>query len=224
MADNILVDEEGVPFPEGSDDLPSAHKGFLIVANGDTLAARLRRDRFISEDPDEFVPLAGKGDFFTYLADQRGRDGAYIFNGARDTIARVAEFNNNPPSLEEGFNVYDYIPRDFVAHDGSAPLSQIGTKTRIAIKFPHAFEKTRALQLKRSAYSDTRMGKVAHFTKEGLYEEFFFTKSPDLEGGIGGVYRRFERDESGLLVPVYERVVGLEGDYAVRDNYAIAER
>ena len=207
MENGVLVDEEGLPFQEGSDELPNPHKGFLIVANGDTLAERLRRDRFISEDPDEFVRLYGEGDFFTYLSEQRGKDGAYIFNGAKDSIARVAELNNHPPSLDEDFDVYNYVPRDFVAYDGSVPVQgNLGTKTRIAIKLPHAFQNTEAYQLKRSAYGPTRMGKVTHFTTMGLDEEFFFTIPPlDLgyeeDMGIDGVNRKYTRDENGL-VPV----------------------
>ncbi len=226
MADGVLVDEEGLPFQEGSDDLPSAHKGFLIVANGDKLAERLRKDRFISEDHDGFVYLDGKEDFFSYLSEQRGRDGAYVFNGARDSIVRVSELNNNPPSLEEDLDVYNYVPRDFVSFDGSVPPEgNLGTKTRIAIKFPHAFQNTSAYQLKRSAFGPTRMGKVTRFTRAGLEEEFFFTKQ-DFEGdeGIVGVHRRYARDETGLLMPVYEGVVPLEGDYVVsREAYATAE-
>ena len=177
------------------------YKGVLIVSNGKTLASKLSQGGVIHDDPEdlEFFTLQNKEDLASYLTLQRQKDGAYIFDGVNNQITRVGELNNNPSSLRER-KIYSMAPPDFLSYDGSIPLREMGTKTRLAIKMPLAYQDTSSYLIKRSAFGNTGLGKVAHFGQNGLMQEFFFEHKPDYQGSfinpehkIVGVYRRWKR-------------------------------
>jgi len=196
--DGRITDARGFPLHEGSDVNTPPYHGVLIVANGDTLAQRLRQDRVIHDEPTLFSPFRTVEDLSLYFPRQEDCDGAYIYDGVHRTIARVGEINNNPPSLPEFFEPYAFIPEDFVSYTSAIANDRIGTKTRLAIKLPHAFPHTETYQVKRSAYGPLGLGKVTHFGKEGLQEEFFlhydpYSKGPFIAGGQGivGIYRKY---------------------------------
>jgi hypothetical protein len=205
----ILV--EGQHLKEGSD-IKTPHQGMLIIANGDTLVDRLRKGEIIFDEPEPFTTLSDKNDFFTYLDKQIDCDGAYVFDSVNSRITRVDELNNSPRSLPRELNIYDMIPNDFVSSDGSI-YNSLGTKTRLAIKIPHAYPNTEAFQIKRSAYTHLGMGKVTHFDRDGLNEEFFFrTFWEDQQLTlrlIKGVYRTYSR-ENDKLIRVSQRIIDLK--------------
>lgn len=217
MVNNRLVDEKGRPLKEGYD-TRTPHQGFLIVANGDTLAGRLRKDEVILDDHIEFVKVPGLNEFFDYLSANEDSDGAYVFDGINTSITRVGELNNNPPSIPRGLSVYDYVPSDFVsyAHDVGVK-NKLGTKTRLAIKLPHAYGNTETYQIKRSSYGNTGMGQVTYFGPEGLKEQFFFMapdKNPkyyraNSPNELYGVHRKYTRD-GNKVIPVLEEIVSLK--------------
>src|SRR3989344_651756 len=202
----VYHDSEG-PLMEGFDRRAPAHNGFIIIANGDTLVGKLKGAGMVFDDLGGFVPVRNRESLFRYLEDNAHADGAYIFNGVDRSITRVSEVINNPASLPPEFDMFSMIPKDFVSYDGSVSNTNIGTKTRLAIRLPHAYEDTETFQVKRSPYGPTRMGKVTHFTRDGLKEEFFF----DYQGGeVVGVYREYERDEERGLIRTLEKVVDIE--------------
>lgn len=210
---NGALDDKGGKYKEGTDK-GCPYDGVLIIANGSTLADRLVEDKVIHHKPNEFLGIPSKNNLFDYLNQQSGEDGSYIYDSHRERIANVMEFNNSPPNLSTDFDIYSMIPSDFTSADGSKPLDTIGTKTRLAIKMPQAYQNTEAFQIKRSRYGTLGMGKVTHFSDQGLVEEFLFTYDPSSDGpfvhkkkGIIGLLRTYQRDGNGPLYRASEKVV-----------------
>ena len=213
----VVYNKKG-KYEEGTDN-GCPYQGVLIIANGSTLADRLEEDKVIHDQPDPFYQISNSGKFFDYLNRQATDDGAYIYDSVNERITRVAEINNGLP-LPRDFPVYEQIPGDFTSENGNLPLSAIGTKTRLAIKMPYAYQDTEAFQIKRSRYGSLGMGKVTHFTNQGLAREFLFAYNPispddqsspgpfiDQEQGIIGLLRTYQRDGAGILYQVSEEQV-----------------
>ena len=198
------------------DDEVEAYKGVLIVADGSTLINRLEHDRVIHDNPAdlEFTTIASMGDLFRYLANQKNSDGAYLFNKESGKITRVCEINNSMPNMPDESSMHRMIPDDFVSFDKKImSYRNIGTKTRLAIKIPHAYDDSETYQIKRSSYGKLGMGKVTHFNKQGLVEEFFFnldimaTNSTSQMSKISGMHRKYNKSPDGRLVKVSESVI-----------------
>ncbi len=190
---------------EGSDK-GQLYEGVLIVANGATLMDRLVEDEVILSKPQPFTHLENKRDFFAYLTSQDDSDGAYVFDGVNQRITKASEFNNNPP-LPAPVEYSSLVPADFLSFAGDVDVhddSKYGTKTRLAMKIPQAYQNTDTFQIKRSAYGPLGMGKVTHFNRQGVVEEFFFQYEP-LSQRINGVYRSYSRNEVGQLMRQSER-------------------
>jgi hypothetical protein len=212
------------PIPEGKEN--ELYDGVLIVKNGNTTLDRLLKDGWIKNDVVEgFADVKNKEELGRYFDTQEGCDGAYIMDSVNDRITRVYELNNNKktgvydflkaslssmlstlgwqkpirPKLEE------FVPADFVRYGNKTPVQgkDIGTKTRLAIKWPLQYGNVETYQIKRSAYTPLGMGKVTRFNKHGLAEEFFL--KPENEG-IVGVHRKY-RHEGGKIVLDSEEVV-----------------
>ena len=209
IENGVLYNKKG-KYEEGTDN-GCPYQGVLIIANGSTLADRLVEDRVIHDEPDAFYQISSSGKLFDYLDRQATDDGAYIYDSVNERITRVAEINNGLP-LPRDFPVYDQVPKDFTSENGHLPLGVIGTKTRLAIKMPHAYRDTEAFQVKRSRYGLLGMGKVTHFTRQGLAREFLFAYNPissddhssprpfiDREQGIIGLLRTYQLDGAGTL-------------------------
>ncbi|MEK6863350.1 MAG: hypothetical protein AABW53_01500 [Nanoarchaeota archaeon] len=197
------------------------YTGVLLVANGTTLIDRLSEGDVIKDDPEDvrFEDVKDKEAFFRYLSLEQGNDGAHIYDGVNKRIARISEFNNNPP-LQEKIPLGAMVPADFLSSDGSVLPKHVGVKTRLAIKMPLAYDHTSTFQIKRTAYGNTGLGKVTHFGPQGLKEEFFFHYDPTSNGpfvdekhGIVGVYRAYERNEKGELVKTMEQLIGDPREY-----------
>lgn len=173
-------------------------KGLLIVANGKTLVIDLISDGTVSKkDIAQFEKIKSHSNFFRYLERQKHKDGAFIYDGANKRIARVMEFSNRP-NMPGKLKLEEKVPFDFIHANPQEPLRHhLGTKTRLAIRLSAAYPDVEAYQIKRTAYG-AGLGKVTHFTKKGLVEEFFFACKPKSikqlvpEKGIVGVYRRYE--------------------------------
>lgn len=207
--------KEGKPHREGEEE-NEWYTGILIVANGSTLYDRLFADKVVLDgEMDPAVRVENVDGLATYLSEQHNGDGAYVFNGQTQEIRRVYELNNNPASLSQDVWLEEVLPSDFCADNGSVSVRRnSGTKTRLAAKLPRAYEDCHTFQIKRTAYTPLGVGKVTHFTKQGLLEEFFFRYAPHAEGpfidearGIVGVYRRYGRDDGGELVRLEEQLV-----------------
>lgn len=201
--DNLLPIEK-YDIKEGSDRNVHYH-GFLFMVDGPKILDNLRNQGMINdnletltEDYHSSVPLEDNHNFLNYLKQQEseGDDGAYIFNSVNGKIVRVSELNNNP-RLPEDFSLIKRIPHNFINYDHIGSLTEtdsrkIGTKTRIAIKIPASMDNVHAYQVKRSPYGNKStgigMGKVTHFDKYGLDEEFFFKRN---DGVVVGVYRYY---------------------------------
>jgi hypothetical protein len=202
---------DGEPIRERQEN--EMYKGVLIIANGDTLVSRLIKSGLANpEDVDSFNPVRGRDDFFELLNRQEGCDGAFIYDGINDQMTRVYELKH---STNDKIKLVEMLPKDFVQYNGNmVNVRDLGLKTRLAATLPPEYI-IDAYQIKRTAYTDFGMGKVTHFDRDGLKEEFFLAYDPqskgpfiDEEQKIVGKYRRYER-EDGRLKRVMDRIVKL---------------
>jgi len=202
------------------------YTGVLLVANGTTLVDKLSEGHIIEDDPRDlyFVNAESKEDFFNYLSEEKGNDGAHIYDGVNKRIARIMDFNNRPP-LAEKAPVYSLVPDNFLSSDGSVSPKYMGVKTRLAIKMPLAYDSTHTYQIKRTPYENTGIGKVTHFGPDGLVEEFFFRHMPEHKGQfinqehkIMGVYRCWERRSDHSWHLRSEELVADPTEYFSRRN------
>ncbi len=215
IRNGVLANQRGA-IPEGSD-VSCPYSGVLIVANGSHLAERLLQDRVVGDDEiSGFKEIPTKTELSRYLPQKEAEDGAYVFDGTKSRMTHVQELNNSPPGLPADFVMYHMVPANFFYASGQGPRPKIGTKTRLAIKLPHAYHDTETFQIKRSRYGPLGMGKVTHFTIDGLVEEFLFEYDPTKtnpdhgrRSGIAGKIRTYQRNDSGLYL-ASEQAVNLD--------------
>lgn len=191
------------------------YNGLLLAANGDTLTDKLlREDIVLDEEITEPAAVPDREGLFSYLrrevgSDNADPDGAFIYDNVNKMITRVYDLNNTPGKLERlqysSFN--GAIPPDFFTLTGEQ--RKLGTKTRMALKLPRAYPEIHTFQIKQTAYTPLGLGKVTHFTKDGLREEFFFRVDHHDSENIVGVYRRYVT-EGGKIVLAQERVIDKE--------------
>ena len=194
------------PLNEGTDE-NDAYIGVLILSDGTDLLDNLVENEVITGDEDDIDPFEDTPDytpFQRYINNQQNSDGAYVFNAINQIMARVYELNNNPKSLSRFTNksLLDNIPPDFVTTDRKDinPKRSLGTKTRLAIKLPLAYDDVDAFQIKRTAYTPLGMGKVTHFTRQGLKQEFFFKYEDNRIIGVHRTYDQGEMTESRMYI------------------------
>ena len=223
IQDGIFSFPEGHDIEEGYEEntLPS-YKGLVIFANGDTLIDKLRENEVILDKKEpEFREINSNTSLFNYIDSVRNSDGAYVFNSIKSKMAKVRLLNNNPYHCKD-VSLEDMLPENFLSEDGSVDTDEIGTKTRLAATLPAVYtdeskgQNVETYQIKRTAYGNLKMGKVTHFDKDGLNEEFFLQYDPEHKGSfineeakIVGVYRRYER-LAGDLIQMDEVKVGRE--------------
>ncbi len=214
IQDGQVLDFKGKPLPVGRENPYTA--GCLILADGQTLADRLRGDDRIildTEEP-EFLPAANYTTFERFLDQQITEDGAFVYDGRNRQMARVTEFNNKGDSLlaeRIRDNAGKYLPPDFLTYGATSPQKNVsgklGTKTKLALVLPIFLStndwQVHAYQIKRTAYGQPGMGKVTHFGRNGLEEEFFVKYEPDSvgpfldeEARLVGVYRKYAWDSA----------------------------
>lgn len=202
-----LYSPAGRRLQEGSDKDQLYH-GFLIVANGDTLVDKLFHERIVLDDtPPKFHSVPTRSDLFSYLSrqEENGDDGAFVYDSKNGRIGHVIELNNTPGKLgeQQNYPLSYAVPADFFTSTGQQ--KPLGTKTRVAIKLPRAYPEVHAFQIKRSAYGSLGMGKVTHFNRDGLAEEYFLRFNQDTQG-IDGVYRTY-KSEGGRVVLAEPEIV-----------------
>lgn len=213
VQEGVLVDPAQGPLKEGLDE-NKLYPGLLIVANGDKLPGDLVSDKIVLDNLEEIIynpqPISTADSFFDYLEKQEG-DGAHVFNGFKKEMTRVYQLNNNPESLsvEDRAKWLSRIPSNFVFTDGTPTFRKhIGTRTFLADILPLAYKNVDTFQIKQTAYTSLGLGKVTHFNRQGLVEEFFFNYAPNHHGNflapvqkIIGVYRRYSpQDDRPLCV------------------------
>ncbi|MDD5331923.1 MAG: hypothetical protein PHE43_03860 [Candidatus Nanoarchaeia archaeon] len=193
----------------------SIYKGVLIFADGNVFSsAATHKEEDVVNNQEIGSPkrVETKKDLEKYIIETEEDDGAHIFNGDEDTILWVGMLNNHPAippkdkALNDYFNNYsfgDRVPSNFVysnKKEGKVKDTEVGNKTNIAdflsgfysVKYQKSIE---SFQIKQSSYSDFGMGKVTHFTKDGLGEEFFFKT---YESDMGNFYENADHSEEGV--------------------------
>lgn len=198
-------------------------KGFLVMANGDTLVDRLHEDRIIiDEKAPLWVDIENRVSFLIHLRSQESDDGAYVVNTKARKMARIIEFSNDNKYLRD--NKVDFgksVPQDFLCEDGSVnPSKEMGLKSRNAIRTAGAYEGVESYQLKATPYNNSGLGTVCHFTKDGLKNMFFIRlrKDPgsyvDSDSGeryekyrLIGVYRNYRKNDNGITLSKEQEVI-----------------
>jgi len=212
MVDGKLCDDKKIQMVEGSDKR-TPYEGIMILKNGTTLIDKLKKDgRVRSGDVDEAISIKTKEEFFEFMKHRTEEDGIFVYESAKKQLRRVSYVC--PQHLEEKRNggvledlIESSIPNDFIQFNSTLSPAymrlRLGTKTRLAIEIPksYSYGEIDVYQIKRSAYTDLGMGKVTHFNKQGLVEEFFMMPmngGKAIEGtnpnGICGVYRSYVKE------------------------------
>ena len=192
LQEGRVVHHNGLPYMEGDEN--THYSGLLIVAHPLATAPSQLAD---AEDVEQFEPVLDKAAFFSYLERVGKKDGAHFFDPQSKRVARVFELNNVPlKGLPWGQVLSTKLPKNFVYNDGrGVARADLGTKTRLAIKLPMKYPGLEIFQVKQSAYGRFGVGKVTHFTQEGLTKEFFF----DFNGqNIEGVYRTYHHEAGSV--------------------------
>jgi hypothetical protein len=189
---------------EGSDE-GVTQKGFLVIANGSTLVDRIKEGDFITDsDPPEKHEVPTLDLLISFIKNNIGEDGAFLYDGENKEIRQVQGYENNN-SLIRKIRAQkietSIIPPNFIYHKADAltskALKKIGRKTDLAMFLPIAYSNEHsdvgAFQIKRSRFGPLGLGKVTYFKSDGLHKEFYFDL--DNKGNIIGVTREYE---SGL--------------------------
>lgn len=188
-------------------------RGFLILANGDTLVDRLVEDRIVLDDTlPGWHQTPSNEEFIQYLDRQRGNDGAYVVDTKNMRSRRVREFNNNIKKLR-AIKFGEKVPSDFLSQDGSVdPTEHMGLKSRNAIRTAAAYEGAESYQLKATPYNSSGLGSVCHFTKDGLKKMFFIElqKIQEYDDPISG--KKYEKYQ---LMGVWRTYAQSDGKYVV---------
>jgi len=201
--------------------------GALILADGDNLVRRLKKERIILDLSTPMFSPADNYDLFAgYLSNNKKKDGAFVYDGKNMTITRISRYNNHSsPSMQEvRENYQQYMPANFIYEKAGEMTPEdydhdIGTKTDLAMVLPvsHTREDSsvHSYQIKATAYNSLGFGKVAHFGPQGIVEELFFRYAPESEGlfacpeqKIVGIHRVYKREAGGRPKVASEKVVG----------------
>src|SRR3989344_2019080 len=87
--------------------------GALILADGDNLVRRLKKERIILDLSTPMFSPADNYDLFAgYLSNNKKKDGAFVYDGKNMTITRISRYNNHSsPSMQEvRENYQQYMP------------------------------------------------------------------------------------------------------------------
>lgn len=209
-----MVEQGGQPVPEGmeNDDV----KGFMVLADGEVIRERLMADNIaLGLTNPVFYQARTYDQFADNLRRMVHRDGAIFYDGTNREMARIPILSNSPPNVASIVRqLPTIIPHDYTTHGRTGALSDhdlddlIGTKMFIAAVLPIAYSTpdhmVRGYHLRRTAYADAGLGKLARF-------------GPGHGGLARGVdrelYFRSHNSGEGPLVHPFMPVVALERHY-----------
>lgn len=215
---------DGTPVKEGEENEDTS--GCLILSNGDSLVRRLKDENIILDRTEKEFTVADNYPLLAnFLNENEKKDGAFVYDGKHGSITRISMFANSLEQMDGIRSSYEcYLPSNFVFEKATSMTphqydDHIGRKTDLAMVLPIAHTKddsiVHAYQIKRTAYGQLGLGKVAHFGPNGLIEEFFFRYDPASKGpfavpeqGIVGVHRTYKIDpRSSELIVASERLI-----------------
>jgi len=208
------INQDGSPLQEGIDE-NKLYPGTLIVADGEGLIQRLEKNQMawgIGKNP---TLVRDAADLSSYLISIKNPDGGHVYDSVRHLMTGVKHFRD-PANLPSNFDPYNMdflrsvLPKDFSSSDGSN--LDVGNRGLVGLAVPLGHTEAHVFQIKQTAYGKLGMGKVTHFSADGLVEEFFLAHNEDPlqatlnpENSIQGVYRRYAK-AGDRLVKVVEEV------------------
>ncbi len=215
------VHQDGSPLREGIDE-NKLYEGTLIVADGEGLIQRLERDRTAWGVGTTYTPIRDAEDLSSYFEAIENPDGGHVYDSVRGLMTGVKHFRE-PANLPQDFDPYDneflrsVLPEDFSSSNGAR--IEIGNRGLVGLVVPLEYHQAHVFQIKQTAYGELGIGKVVHFSKDGLAEEFFFApredhlqNTLDPVNAVQGVYRRYAR-EGARLVRIAEEVRNISPVY-----------
>ncbi|MBI4981396.1 hypothetical protein HZC30_07640 [Candidatus Woesearchaeota archaeon] len=177
---------QGEVLIEGISENPH-YSGAYLVYDGDTIldkvSQRIVRKNGIKES--ETVPTIEA--FVDRLRDENDSDSVFLYNTEKQKITKVkGEFSNYCHEDLESL-LENALPKNFLSADGSMPVYEVGTKTANAALTARVLNQrqdygVKTLVVKKTAYGELGMGKIAEFGKHGLTREFFFEYAPQHRG------------------------------------------
>ena len=131
IKNGVVLSPEGEPFEEENE----RYHGALYLANGGALLEKLKVKGLVKErDISKVVgSIPTIEDFLGYLRKYQKKDGVFGVDREEHKIVRIRYVVNSDDSVTKEFEM---IPDDFMSYDGSIPIDEIGTKTRLAIMLP----------------------------------------------------------------------------------------
>ena len=222
------IHQDGAPLQEGIDE-NKLYQGTLVVADGEGLIQRLKDNRMAWGVGKTHTTVRDAADLSSYLTAIENPDGGHVYDSVRGLMTGVKHFRD-PANLPQDFDPYDIeflrtvLPKDFSSSDGSN--LDVGNRGLVGLAVPLGYSEAHVFQIKQTAYGELGIGKVVHFSNQGLVEEFFFAPCEDQlqntldpMNAVQGVYRAYSKagnkpvrvtEEVRNLHPVYSPALALK--------------
>lgn len=187
------------------------YDGALLVVDGDHALEDLVQDGVVANmGIGKPITINNEQGLYSCLGTIHNKDGAFVLTDRVDgayKVVKVSMLNNHADRLNS--SLYDKVPANFVSEDASTPVEEnLGTKTITAMIIPQAHSYLDSFQIKRTIVTSLG-GKVTHFTKNGLAEEYLPIRRTE-DGSIVGIYRRYAPTEDGKVKMIMQREVSEE--------------
>ena len=180
-----ILDAEGKPLLEGKSEVPY-YKGALILYDGETILKKasdmILRKRNGVRPTEE---IGTRSDLIGRLQQEPDQDCVYLFNTHNSRITPIkGELKNHHQEIKDLEDLLEtHLPKDFLSKTEEIEVYNAGNKTAIAMIAAKVLPEIRSIIVKRSAYGDLGMGKIAEFGEDGyIRREFFFEYAPDHQG------------------------------------------
>ncbi|MFA6072506.1 MAG: hypothetical protein WC758_00135 [Candidatus Woesearchaeota archaeon] len=143
------------------------------------------------------------------IINSENQDGGYILTNNGTDLKKVQSFNNERLSVKE---IQKLLPKDFFSYTkdihllGTDGTLNLGNRSSTALSLAIKHSDIDSFLIKQTSYTDFGLGKIVHFDKKGLDEEFFLTTNPptglgyaQYEKSIKGVYKNYRLNSKGQL-------------------------
>jgi hypothetical protein len=203
------------------------YDGLYLVYDGERILKKASKRIMRDDGVRQSAKVSCLEDFFSCLCgssedleeEDADQDKVFLYNTKGKVVYLVkGEFSNSlPKGKEHSRRINDLLqyglPANFLSEDLSRKVTDCGTKTANALLTAYALNHkkdlgVRTIIIKRTAYGQLGMGKLAEFGSDGLIREFYFEYNPHHQGtfideksSIVGVYKHYSRDATGALKP-----------------------
>ncbi|MEW5896687.1 MAG: hypothetical protein AB1668_03280 [Nanoarchaeota archaeon] len=144
-----LINENGEPLGDGE---APYYPGVLLAFDGATVLEKVA-GRFVrSSAIRETVHTPDASTFLRQLAAEQDPDGAYIYNTAARLLSRIKGELSNRHDGDLDELLKRNLPATFLSADGSKPVTDVGTKTGIAVLTAYALNNEESSRKEKGGY------------------------------------------------------------------------